>query len=117
MKIKIPKENRDLRAAVRNRILRQSFLCFFWTLSVFLLAWFTRTVDSPLALLLYIAVCLFPFVKCRIWRWFFDRPFEGEIIKREEKQRVESTRPFHVTRESLTRVFDQQLVIRQKTGS
>lgn len=86
MKIAIPKENPDLIRAIRGKMIRQIALCAIWTAAVaaFMLLYaydyFEKSVSIGAAITVWVVLTAIPFIRCKCWRWFTDRSFEGTVI-------------------------------------
>ena len=84
MNIRLPDKNSDIKAHVRGRILRDILFIIAFRILVFLPALIYGYYTPPVNVFGIIAVealCLFPFFKTRIWRWFTGaRAFEGEVV-------------------------------------
>ncbi len=81
---KIPDGNQDLGAYVRGRIARDILFILAFRIFVFLPATLYGYYTPPVNVSGIVAVealCLFPLLKTRIWRWFTsERALEGEVV-------------------------------------
>lgn len=119
MKLSIPKENADIRKAIRGKLIRQIVICAVWTaiVSAFMIVYaynyFIEALSVGAAYVFWIGVSLIPFLKCKFWRWFADRSYEGKVISC--KQTCAMT-PKNAIHRKLFRLFTQNIQIRQPDG-
>ena len=110
MKLKIPSSCQDIRAAVKNRFIKDILLIVAVRVILFLPAYFYGYYSRPVnifGVILVEVICLFPFIKTRFWKWFTSaRAFEGEVIavKHRRGNKVTKT-PLIVSKQTPTKAM------------
>lgn len=120
MKISIPKENNDIRITVTLRLVMQIVFCAAWTaiISTLMLIsvydYFCNALGILNAVLIWVILCLIPFWMCKFWRWFTDRPYEGQVISCKQTSSV-AARGI-AKKEYLMRTYTQNINIKLPNG-
>ena len=91
MKIKIPKENRDVKAARLWKFLKQLGFIVIWCAVVTALAWVTGYLGDPIGMAFVELLWIFPFWRTKIWRWLtVERAYEGVVTEVKHENVVDS---------------------------
>ena len=122
MKITIPKENADIRKAIRGKLIRQIVICAVWTaiVSAFMIVYaynyFIGALSVGAAYVFWIGVSLIPFLKYKFWRWFADRSYEGTVVSCRQTTAVTKKGLLSGLGMTLTRKYTQNIQIRLPNG-
>ena len=109
--------NRDVRARVRNRLVKETAISV--GIDVVLIAVLVATRSfSPAYITLVAILCIAPYVKFKYWNWFTDRTYEGEVTEVHHKEFATTAHSGRGTgsKNDMKYVFEQNVTLRESNG-